>query len=139
MKLQQPLFLNINIPTIPDIPSPQPSLANHDSAESDPHEDNFASADDTIDDPSLSNNSDMSANNKTIPSTPTSKANSKPNVSSPKTETFKTSEKSANFGRLTRQQARTQNISVTEPTHQPHTLEFLTRKKQKETKSAQSF
>ena len=32
---------------------------------------------------------------------------------------------------MTRQQARSQNISVPEPTSQPHTLEFLTRKQQK--------
>ena len=40
--------------------------------------------------------------------------------------------RSASSSRLTRQQVKSQNISVPNPVFQPHTLEFLTRKKQKE-------
>ena len=67
----------------------------------------------------------------TTPSSPLNKSSSKPNVSSPEAHNFNNNEKLASSGWLTRQQARLQNISVPEPTTQPHTLEFLTRKQQK--------
>ena len=122
-----------DFPSLPHIPniapsiSPEPDSAEENSAESDQPDDTFASADDNLNSHDSTNDS-TSDDNLFSPT----KSSSKPNISSPEANFNNNLTKSASSSRLTRQQAKSQNISVPDPISQPHTLEFLTRKKQKE-------
>ena len=121
-----PHFPNIAPPLIPEPNRPE---QNNDSAESDEPDKSFASADEH-----LLNTTDSSDTNNPL-FTPT-KSSSEPNISSPESNVDQPIPRSSSSRRLTRQQAKTQNISIPPPVYQPHSLEYLANKKQKETNAS---
>ena len=115
-----------HIPNIAPPTSPEPASEDENSAESDQPDNTFASADDNINSPDSTNDS-ASNDNLFSPA----KSSSEPNISSPESYFNNPVTRLASSSRLTGQQAKSQNISVPTPIYQPHSLEFLTNKKQK--------
>ena len=107
-----------DLPHIPDNPvvnppSPPPPAVEEHFAESDQPDDSFASADEHFLD---STDSSDTSDHLVTPS----KSSSEPNISSPETTVGTPIERSSSSGRLTRQQAKTQNIAIPTPVYQPH-------------------
>ena len=123
-----------DLPTLPNIPNVAPPNTDRpdldeNSAESDQPDDSFASADEHL--------LDTIASSRTSdPLVTPSKSLSEPNISSSEASVEKPIERSSSSGRLTRQQAKSQNIPIPTPIYQPHSLEFLANKKQKESATA---